>query len=319
MNCRVITLSALVWIGAVGMADAENATLRLAVGAPGSWETTVTAVGQKAGIFAKHGIELDIVQARGSGETIQILASGSCDIGIGTGFSGVASAFAKGAPVRIIGSEATGATEFWYVKADSPIKNIDSPDVKTIAFSTAGSSTNIIAEEFVSVIGSKGELVATGGPEATLTAVMSGQIDVGWSSPPSALAQVEAGEIRVVAQGRDVPSGKNDTIRVISVSKKVLDARPDDIKRFMDAYRETIDYLYTDPKGAATFAEIVGVSVQIAERARDEFVPREVLSPDRKDGFAPAIKTAVKHGFLAQAFTEAQLAELVQIPASTSP
>jgi NitT/TauT family transport system substrate-binding protein len=57
---------------------------------------------------------------------------------------GAMSAFAKGAPVRIIGAETTGASDiYWYVKADSPITSLKDFDGKTVAYSTTGSSTHI--------------------------------------------------------------------------------------------------------------------------------------------------------------------------------
>ena len=40
-------------------------------------------------------------------------------------------AYAKGAPVRIIGAQATGAADFWYVKTDSPSKSLKDADDKT--------------------------------------------------------------------------------------------------------------------------------------------------------------------------------------------
>jgi NitT/TauT family transport system substrate-binding protein len=48
----------------------------------------------------------------------------------------------------------------------------------------------------------------TGSPPATLTMVMSGQIDVGWAAPPFGLKVVEEGKIRIVARGSDVPSSR---------------------------------------------------------------------------------------------------------------
>src|SRR2546430_5602048 len=43
-----------------GSASAED-TLKLAVGQRGNWDTSVSEIGQRAGIFKKHGLTLDIV------------------------------------------------------------------------------------------------------------------------------------------------------------------------------------------------------------------------------------------------------------------
>ena len=77
----------------------------------------------------------------GSGETLQPVIAGSVDLGLAVGTLGAMAAFSKGAPVRIIGAEATGAADYWFVKTSSPIKTLKDLNGHTIAFSTAGSST----------------------------------------------------------------------------------------------------------------------------------------------------------------------------------
>src|SRR5256714_1827340 len=124
-----------------GSASAED-TLKLAVGQRGNWDTSVAEIGQRAGIFKKHGLTLELLYTQGSGETQQAVISGSVEIGVAGGIMGVLSAYSKGAPVRIIGAETTGAADlFWYVPASSPIKSLKDTEGKTIAYSTNGSST----------------------------------------------------------------------------------------------------------------------------------------------------------------------------------
>ena len=102
------------------LALAQDA-LKLAVGAKGIWDQSISELAQNAGIFKKHGIVLDIVYTQGAGETLQAVISGSADLGIGLGTLGVMGAYAKGAPIRIIGATMTGANDtYLYVPADSP-------------------------------------------------------------------------------------------------------------------------------------------------------------------------------------------------------
>src|SRR5215468_10082983 len=74
--------------------------LKVAAGAPNNWDSGIPDVGQRAGIFMKHGLILDILYTNGGGETMQAVISGSADLGISAGTGGVFGAFAKGAPVR---------------------------------------------------------------------------------------------------------------------------------------------------------------------------------------------------------------------------
>src|SRR3954464_12761598 len=148
-------------------AQAED-TVKLAVGQRGNWDTSVSEIGQRAGIFKKHGLVLDIVYTQGAGETQQAVISGSVDIGIAAGVMGVLSAYSKGAPVRVISAETTGAGDlYWYVKADSPIKSLKDTDGKTMAYSTNGSSTHGVVSAFVKENGISPKLTPTGGPPGT--------------------------------------------------------------------------------------------------------------------------------------------------------
>ena len=52
-------------------------TLKLAVGQRGNWDTSISELGQRAGIFKKHGLALEIVYTQGAGETQQAAISGS--------------------------------------------------------------------------------------------------------------------------------------------------------------------------------------------------------------------------------------------------
>jgi len=45
--------------------------LKLAVGQRGNWDTSVAEVGQRLGVFKKHGLNLEILYTQGGGETQQ--------------------------------------------------------------------------------------------------------------------------------------------------------------------------------------------------------------------------------------------------------
>ncbi|MGH6664569.1 MAG: ABC transporter substrate-binding protein, partial [Pseudolabrys sp.] len=173
---------------AAGTASAED-QLKLAIGQINNWENQAPTLGQDAGIFKKHGLVLENVGTQGAGETIQAVISGSADIGAGVGAAGVMRAFSKGAPVRILAPAFTGTGDlFWYVKSDSKIKSLkDTTPETTIAYSTNGSSSNNIVRAFIDELHAKAKPTATGGPAGTLTAVMSGQVVVGWAAPPFGL------------------------------------------------------------------------------------------------------------------------------------
>jgi NitT/TauT family transport system substrate-binding protein len=289
--------------------------LKLASGQRGNWDTSVSEVGKRAGIFKKHGLDLDILYTEGGGETLQATISGSVDIGIAAGVMGVLGAYSKGAPVRIIGAEATGANDlFWYVRSDSPIRTLKDTNGKTIAFSTTGSSTNGVVRALIDQYGLTARPTATGGPAATLTQVMSRQIDVGWSAPPFGLPQLDRKQIRIIARGDAANVFRDQTVRVNVTHARLLRSRPDTIRRFAAAYRETVDWMYSDPRALKIFAEFSNVPEATARRTKEEFFPKAALSPDRIVGLEPVMRDAVRLKYISAPLTAKQLAELVQIP-----
>src|SRR3954465_8909714 len=274
-------------------ASAED-TLKLAVGQRGNWDTSVSEIGQRAGIFKKHGLALDIVYTQGAGETQQAVISGSVDLGIAAGVMGVLSAYSKGAPVRIISAETPGAADlYWYVKADSPIKTLKDTDGKTLAYSTNGSSTHGVVTALTQEYGLKANQTAPGGPAANPTAPMSGQVDVGWAAPPFGLDQLDKGDIRKIATGNDASAFKGQTARLNIANANFLKQHKDIVERYMKAYRETVDYMYRDPAGLKIYSEWLGITEAKAKRTRDDFFPPPAIEPDTITGIDTIVKDAV--------------------------
>ena len=299
----------------VGSALADD-TLKVVIGQINNWENQAPTLGQDAGIFKKHGIVLENTGTQGAGETIQAVISGSADIGAGVGAAGVMRAFSKGAPVRILAPAFTGTGDlFWYVKADSKIQSLkDATPETTIAYSTNGSSSNNIVVAFVTELGAKAKPTATGGPAATLTAVMSGQVDIGWAAPPFGLREIKEGKICIVAKGSDVPSLRGQTVRTLIVNADSLKTKRDAIMRFMDAYRESVDWMYSDPKAVEMYSKKLNQPVELLKESMDKFQPKETLQTDKFADLDGAIADAVKLKFLEQPLTKEQVTELLQIP-----
>jgi NitT/TauT family transport system substrate-binding protein len=303
------------WIALAAVAvikdTAAEDTLKLAIGQRGNWENAAPDLGQKAGIFKKYGLLLEILYTQGAGETLQAVISGSVDLGLGVGTAGVLGAFAKGAPVRAIANSTTGADDlFWYVPAASPVKSIRDAAGKTIAYSTNGSSTNLAVLAFIRQFGVDMKPVATGSPASTFTQTMSGQVDIGWSSPPFGVEALQQGRIRLVVRESDAPSFRNQTVRLMIANTATAEKRRDDIERFRQAYRETLDWMYADPAALKAYAEWVDISESLARQVRDQFYPKENLRLDRLSGLDEAMADAVSLKFLAAPLSKPQLDEL---------
>ena len=292
---------------------AADDLVKMTIGQRGNWDTSITHLGDKAGIFKKHGLQLEMIYTSGSGETLQPVISGSVDLGLAVGTLGAMAAYAKGAPVRIIGAQATGAADYWYAK-NPAIKTLKDANGHTIAFSTNGSSTNSVVRAFIDEFKLTAKPQATGNPSATLTAVMTDQVDVGWAAPPFGLKEMDEGKIHLVARATDATLVRGQTIRVLVANADALVKRKEVIERFMKAYRESIDYLYSsDPQVMKDYAEFARVSEPMAKRVRDEFFSKSLVNPDQIHGLDTLIPEAVNLKFIPAPLNKEQIAELIQI------
>ncbi|WNJ93080.1 ABC transporter substrate-binding protein [Bosea sp. 685] len=309
------TILAALLASALPLAASAQEAIKIAIGQRGNWDTSVPELGKQAGIFKKHGLELDLLYTQGGGETQQAVIAGSADIGVAAGTLGVLGAFSKGAPVRIVGAQATGASDFWYARADSKLQSIrDAGPDTTIAYSTNGSSTHSIVLGFVDAFGLKSKLVPTGGPPGTFTAVMSGQVDVGWSSPPFGLEAIDGNKIRIIARANDVPAIRDQSIRTLIANLRFIESRKPVLDKFMAAYRETLDWMYTSDDAIKAYAEFTKQTPEIAKRVRDEFFPKSLMLPDQMFGMDALMADAVKFKSLNQPLSAGQLKDLLRIP-----
>jgi len=310
-----LVLAAIATTIAIGQPASADDLVKMTIGQRGNWDTAVPHLGEKAGIFKKHGITMEMVYTRGSGETVQPVISGNVDLGLAVGTLGAMGYFAKGAPVRIVAAEATGAADYFYAKTDSGITSLKDPKAKgkTIAYSTNGSSTDSMVKAFLKEWKVDLKPVATGSPPATLTAVMSNQVDVGWAAPPFGLKEIDEGKILLVARGSDTETIRGQTIRTIIANTDTLKKRRDVLRRFMQAYRETIEYMYSDnPQVMKDYAEFAGITPELAKRVRDEFFPRAILQMTEIKGLDQLLQDAVELKYTDRLLTKEQVAELIQ-------
>jgi NitT/TauT family transport system substrate-binding protein len=290
-------------------------TLKIASPIRGSWEGAIPELGKQAGIFRKYGLDLDILYTQGGGETLQVVMSGSIDIGLSAGALGSLGAYGKGAPLRIIGASSTGSREtFWWVAAKSPLRSMREVDGQSIAYSTTGASSHITVLRFISEYGLRARPVATGDVPGTITQVMSGQVDVGWSVAPFVLDLLANGTARMIGRASDIAAIREQTIRVQISNAQNLAAKKDAIARYMKAYNETVDWMYSSAEAVPRYLAFSGLSEPAVRLMLKEFIPKESLQTEKIMGLGESMKDAIQFKFLSAPLNETQLKELIQIP-----
>ena len=313
MRCLTAALLAPLVFAGAAPARADD-PLKIAITQQGAWDTGIAEIGKRSGIFKKHGLDVDILYTQAGPEAIQALIAGSVDIAEGAGISAAIGTISKGAPVKIIGAEIQGSPDqYWYVPADSPIKGIPDFNGKTLSYSLPGSSSNAAALALVAQYKLNAKTVSTGSIAATLTQVLTGQVDIGFSAVPFFLDKVEAGQIRIVATGDDVAVLKTRTGRVNLANLDNLQNRRPVLRRFREAYRETIDFMYTDSAALKMFAEYAKLPDAVVAKVRG-LIPKVSLDTDDIIGAEQIISEAVAGKFIAAPITPEQLNAMIDIP-----
>ena len=278
-------LAALVLAGAVQGHAADLQKLRVGKAVTNAFTFVPLDVGMKAGIFAKHGLDIDEYNFGGSAKLQQGLASNSIDIGIG---SGPELAFvAKGAPVLGVAAMAGKPALLCVVVATpGPIKTVADLKGQTVSSSTTGSLTTWLVRELSREQGWGPDgikLAFLGEEPAQLAALRTG-------STQGATVQVGAGYrleqehvAKIIFRFGDIQLPF--ILHVIYARKALIADDPNAIRKFLAGWFETIHYMESHKDDVVKIASpIMGVSPEIAGRSYDELMP--TFSRDGK--FDPA-------------------------------
>ena len=271
-------------------------------------------VANENGHYKANNLDVSLIYGDGGASTLQTIITGSQDVTTGNGVLGVMSAFAKGAPVRIIGNSKRGTGDlFWYVPANSPIKSLkELKEGQELAYSRPGSSTHLTTLYLVKALGIKPKLVSVGGPPSSRTQVMSGQVATGWSAFPLNANLIREGKIRIIGTGKLAADLEGATIRVVAANANWLDKNPDVAKRFMKALWAGHKELYTDPKVIERYAARWKLNVEdVKDAPKYSPLAETTFWPIGKKDLLNEIAVANKN--LSKPLTEAEWNQLVKV------
>jgi len=301
---------------AVALAVAPAAAaekVKVAIGQLGLWDTLPTVFADKNGYFKELGLEVEYIRTRGGAETAQAVIAGSNQFGLTMGVLAAISAYAKGAPVRIVSSEMIGLPDlFWFVRADSKLKTVNDINGAKIPYSRPGSGTHMTLLALIDQMKLSPKLISVGGPSGSRTQLMSGQMDAAWSVPPFGLDLVEKGEARILFTGDIVTALADVSIRVNIVNSAWLAKNRGTAKKFMQAYKRALAWQYGEGRAEATryFAERNKISLASAGAAVKFYKPENVAL--QVSNLDKAIDLALKYKRISKPLSAAQKKEFVQ-------
>ncbi|HEX4192843.1 MAG TPA: ABC transporter substrate-binding protein [Stellaceae bacterium] len=239
---HAVVAAALVAAATLRPADAAD-TIHVGKAVPTAFTFTPLDIGKREGIFAKYGLDVEIVNFTGDAKLQQGLTAGSVDFGLGSG-PGMAFA-AKGAPVRAVADYFGAAANIAViVKAGSPIKTVADLKGKVMAISTVGSLTDWLTQQIAlkQGWGQQGiRITATGGGPAMTSAILAGEVDAGMGSYETGLTLEQ--------KHRAHPLVTMDTFEprfithVIFARQALIQSKPDTVRHFVDAFFAVLNYM----------------------------------------------------------------------------
>jgi NitT/TauT family transport system substrate-binding protein len=264
---------AAVLFAAAWVASPASAADKVSVGKSVAiaWTFTPLDIGKEMGIWAKHGIDLDISSFGGDAKLQQALAADGVDFGLG---SGPGMGFAvKGVPAKAVAAFAGAPYNLGIIiPAKSPYNDIKEMKGKKFAITTVGSLTDWLLKRAALSEGWKHDDligVPLGGFETNYAAFKTGQVDGIVLAIESCYMLVNRGEGKIIARMGDY--APHFHTHVIYARNEIIAKNPDLVKRFLDAWFETIAWMKTNKeKTVEISARVLKSTPEIISRAYDE-------------------------------------------------
>jgi NitT/TauT family transport system substrate-binding protein len=231
-------------------------------------------VGVEAGIFKKHGLDVEISSFGGDAKLLQALSADAIDIAMG---GGPTFAFiVKGAPMLGVGALADApGTIMLVVAKDGPVKTEDDLKGRTVSVSTTGSLTYWLGQELSRSHGWGNDgikIAPLGSTTAQAAALKTRQIDGVITETSTVFRLEEEGSGRILVRfGARI---KDFHVHVIYAAKALIDRNPEAVRAYLAAWYETVQYM-RDHKDQTidVAARVSEVSKAVATRNYEELMP----------------------------------------------
>lgn len=283
-SIRTLAVSAAMF-AAVGLASSTSAfaqdLIRAGKSVPNPLAFAVLDIGNDAGIWAKHGLKVDIKSFGGDAKMQQAMVAGEIDIGLG---SGPGMGFiAKGVPSTVVGVIANQPLSMGLVVGkDSKLKDVKDLKGAKIGVSTNASLTYWLARKLSDLQGWGKEGIQTvplGALPSNIAALQAGQID-GFIISAAVGHQLERKDAgRLLLRFGDY-IGKFYT-HVIFASNKLIEEDPDRVKRFVQGWSDTVKFMKENKADTVRFArKVTGYDDDIQNAEYDDMM--DMMSVDMK-------------------------------------
>jgi NitT/TauT family transport system substrate-binding protein len=250
-------------------------------------------VAKESGIFAKNGLDVQLIFFTGGSTAILALVSGDVPITQVSGPGLVSSGVAGSDTVFV----AAGITSLNYVLMGKPgVKTIEQLKGGTLAISRFGSATDSIGRFALKRIGlTPGKdvtLVQVGSGPARLDALQTGRVTAAVINPPSSFIAEKRG-LAVLADVAQMGLVFQHT--GAATTKKYIREKRDIVRRYVKSHVEAVHKMWTDKEAGIRALAVYmgrGVEREILEKSRDN-VMTEALYSKKQYPSLEGLKTVI--------------------------
>ena len=272
-----------------GIAGAEKIRVAFVSPVPGfapAW------IAKETGMFAKQGLDAEVILITGSPRLVQSLIAGDVDYAI-VGATATMRARMRGADVAILATTTNISSQKLLVGRKSGIRRLEDLKGRVVGVSQYGSEADAFARIAVNKAGFKPDkdvaIIQLGGHPQVAAALVAGKIEAGVIGGLAFLTAQKSGAV-VLATAIDLQTVSLGP--AVAVAGRAVQRSRDSVMRFMRAFVEAFHYLRTNREGTIPIVQkyMGGIGVEQARFLYDDYLPLfEELPVPREKGLQAAV------------------------------
>jgi NitT/TauT family transport system substrate-binding protein len=245
-------------------------------------------VAKETGLFAKYGLDADVILLTGSPRLVQSLIAGDVDFAV-VGLTAVMRARMQGAELAVLATTTNVSVMKLLVGRQSGIHRLEDLKGKVMGVSQYGSEADAFARIVVAKAGLKPDkdvaIIQMGGHPQVAAALVAGKLEAGVLGGLALLTAKKSGAV-VLADG-----AKLNTVSMagtLAVTRRTIQRSRDSVLRFMRAFVEAFQYLKINREGSIPILQkyMGGINAEQARFVYDEYVELfEDFPVPREKGF----------------------------------
>jgi NitT/TauT family transport system substrate-binding protein len=252
----LVMIAIIMVVGLTACGGSDNGTggdemIKMRLGYLPVMDDAQTILAYRAGLYEKHGIDVDMQMFTSGTNLIQAIVGGQLDAGV-LGFTNAFSWIDQGYDLKIVGGAQMGFHSM-LVHNNSGIDTLEQLKGKSVASQKAGSTADIVLNGVVwEGAGLNREDVAMQyvSPAIAIQTLEAGTVDGAFVFEPfSSMAQISYDVKQIYEIGQEWPF----PCMVVIASGDIVKDNKDAVNRMLDAQKEAIEMLQNEPAKAAEY------------------------------------------------------------------